>query len=145
MGDFEIDTRLHPVDGAEGRFRAELSEDWRIWGPNGGYVAAIALRAAGRVARISRPASFSGHFLGVAEFAPVDVEVSLLRGGRRAESLRVSIRQGERHVFEALVRKGGSDIHRMLEEITQALARHTSGQTPFDDITIVALRREASA
>ncbi len=50
-----------------------------------------------------------------------------------------------RQRLEALVRKGGSDIHRMLEEITQALARHTSGQTPFDDITIVALRREASA
>ena len=104
MGDFEVDTRLDPVDPEAGRFRARLSRDWEIWGPNGGYVAAIALRAAGLVARIPRPASFSGHFLRVADFAPVDVEVAPLQRGRRAESLRVSMRQEGRPVFEALVR-----------------------------------------
>ena len=108
MGDFEVDTRLTPIgrsgsDGSE-RFQATLSEDWRIWGPNGGYVAAIALRAAGQVAAIPRPVSFSCHFLSVAGFAPVEVEVEVLRGGRRAESLRVSILQGERRIIEALVR-----------------------------------------
>jgi hypothetical protein len=49
MGDFERDTR---VEGGGGRYRATLSEDWRIWGPNGGYLAAIALRAVGREAAI---------------------------------------------------------------------------------------------
>lgn len=43
MGDFEIDTALA---GGNGRYVAHLSEDWEIWGPNGGYLAAIALRAA---------------------------------------------------------------------------------------------------
>ena len=46
MGDFELDTRLEGVEPEAGRFRAHLSRDWEIWGPNGGYVAAIALRAA---------------------------------------------------------------------------------------------------
>jgi acyl-CoA thioesterase-2 len=105
MGDFEIDTRLEPVGTAgEGRFRAVLSRDWEIWGPNGGYVASIALRAAGQVAKIARPATFSGHFLSVAGFDVVDVAVRTIRAGRRAESLAVSIQQGDRPVFEGLVR-----------------------------------------
>jgi acyl-CoA thioesterase II len=101
LGDFESDTRL---DGDGGRYRATLSRDWEIWGPNGGYVAAIALRAAGRVARVPRPASFAGHFVSVARFEPVDVEVTPVHQGRRSESLRVAIRQAGRPVLEALVR-----------------------------------------
>ena len=104
MGDFEIDTRLEGVDPDGGRFQAHLSRDWEIWGPNGGYVAAIALRAAGRMSRIPRPASFSGHFLRVATFAPADVVVVPLHRGRRSESLRVSITQDDKPVLEALVR-----------------------------------------
>jgi hypothetical protein len=42
--------------------------DWEIWGPNGGYVAAIALRAAGAATHLRRPASFACHFLSVGEF-----------------------------------------------------------------------------
>ena len=45
MGDFDRDTRVESL-GA-GRYRAEPHPDWMIWGPNGGYVATIALRAAG--------------------------------------------------------------------------------------------------
>jgi acyl-CoA thioesterase II len=104
VGDFELDTRLEAVEPEAGRFRARLSRDWEIWGPNGGYVAAIALRAAGRGCRIQRPASLSGHFLSVAAFEPVDVEVVPLRLGRRSESVRVSLRQDGKPVFEALVR-----------------------------------------
>ncbi len=41
MGDFEYDTRLTPVPGSQGHYRTALSEDWRIWGPNGGKLALI--------------------------------------------------------------------------------------------------------
>lgn len=102
MGDFEIDTRL--ADCGAGRFRAVLSRDWEIWGPNGGYVAAIALRAAGRVARVQRPASISGHFVSVARFEPVDVTVRTVKSGRSAESFAVAITQDDRPIFEGLVR-----------------------------------------
>jgi acyl-CoA thioesterase-2 len=101
MGDFEADTR---VEGEQGRYRAMLSRDWEIWGPNGGYVATIALRAAGREARIARPASLAAHFLGVARFEAVDVEVTPLHQGRSSESFRVGVRQGERPILEAIVR-----------------------------------------
>ncbi len=108
MGDFEVDTRVEPVDGRDGHYRANLSKDWEIWGPNGGYVAAIALRAAGCEARIPRPAAFAGHFLAVARFAPVDVAVTAVHRGRRSESLHVSLRQEGRTVLEALVRTAAS-------------------------------------
>jgi acyl-CoA thioesterase II len=101
VGDFDLDTRL---DGRDGRYRASLSKDWEIWGPNGGYLAAIALRAAGREARIPRPAAASFHFLSVARFDEVEVAVAPLRMGRSAESLRVSIAQGGRAVLEGMVR-----------------------------------------
>ncbi len=100
MGDFEIDTT---VEGADGRYRARLSRDWEIWGPSGGFVAAIALRAAGAQTELGRPASFAGHFLGVADFDGIDVGVQSLRRTKRAESLRVTMTQQGRPVFEALV------------------------------------------
>ena len=101
MGDFEEQTR---VVGGAGRYRAEIHRDWEIWGPNGGYLAAIALRAAGAEARISRPVSFAVHYLGVARFNAVDIEVEVVHGGKRAESIRVSVKQGERKILEGLLR-----------------------------------------
>jgi acyl-CoA thioesterase II len=100
MSDFVADTA---VEGADGHYRAQLSRDWEIWGPNGGYVAAIALRAAGAATALRRPASFAGHFLGVADFAAVDLEVTTLRAAKRAVSLRVSMTQEGRPIFEAIV------------------------------------------
>lgn len=101
MGDFEVDTA---IEGEAGRYRAVLSEDWDIWGPNGGYLATIALRAAGREAQVQRPSSFSAHFLSVARFAPVDVEVEVLRRGRSTESFRVSVSQQGKPIIVAMVR-----------------------------------------
>jgi len=100
MGDFVADTA---VAESGGRYTARLSRDWEIWGPNGGYVGAIALRAAGVATSLPRPVSFSGHFLSVAEFDTVDLEVTTLRAAKRAASLRVSMTQKDRPVFEAIV------------------------------------------
>lgn len=124
MGDFEADTRVEPVPAEAGdaaaaaraaRYRAHLSQDWEIWGPNGGYLAAIALRAAGHEAAIPRPATFAAHFLRVGRFAPVEIEVEVLRRGRRSESLRVGVAQEGRPLLEALVRtaaEGPGLVHR---------------------------------
>ncbi len=101
MGDFAKDTELQ---GSDGHYRITLSRDWEVWGPNGGYVAAIALRAAGMEARIRRPACFAAHYLRMANFAPVEVNVTPLHRGRSSESLRVSLHQDGAPVLEALVR-----------------------------------------
>jgi acyl-CoA thioesterase II len=100
MGDLDLDTA---VIGADGRYTATLSADWEIWGPNGGYVAAVALRAAGCESRFARPASFSCQFLGVAAFDQVEVEVETIRSARSAEAFRVSMSQGDRAILEAQV------------------------------------------
>jgi acyl-CoA thioesterase II len=100
MGDLGIDTA---VAGHDGRYSADLSRDWEIWGPNGGYIAAIALRAAGAHSRFDRPVTLVGHFLGVADFAPVDIAVNTLREAKRAESIHVSMTQLGQPIFDAMV------------------------------------------
>ncbi len=100
MGDFGIDTAVEERDG---HYHARLSRDWEIWGPNGGYVAAIALRAASVATSLRRPASFTCHFLSVAEFDVVDLQVTTLRATKRAASVRVSMTQQQRPILEAIV------------------------------------------
>ncbi len=100
MGDLEQDTA---VNGDDGHYVATLSQDWEIWGPNGGYVAAVALRAAGAHSRHPKPASLLCHFLDVATFAEVDLKVETLRESRRTESMRVSMTQRGHRILEALV------------------------------------------
>ncbi|MHB8329738.1 MAG: thioesterase family protein [Acidimicrobiales bacterium] len=100
MGDLAQDTA---VEGDGGSYCASLSADWEIWGPNGGYLAALALRAAGAHSGLPRPATLACHFLQVAAFAEVTLEVTTLRRSRRAESVRVSMAQEGRPVLEALV------------------------------------------
>jgi len=101
MGDLELDTRL---TGGDGHYAITLSEDWRIVGPNGGYMAAVALRAAGMEAAIKRPASISCHFISVPKFESVEIEVRAFQKGRRAESFHVAMRQEGRPVLQAMVR-----------------------------------------
>lgn len=100
--DFEHDTRVTAV--GPHTYRAELSKDWEIWGPNGGYLCAIALRAAGREAEVARPVALYCHYLRVAKFASIDVRVELLGRTRRSESFRVSLRQDDKPILEAMIR-----------------------------------------
>jgi acyl-CoA thioesterase-2 len=101
MGDLEADTAVART--GEGTYSASISSDWEIWGPMGGYVASIALRAAGAEAGERRPTSFSCHYLGVAAFAPVDIVVETRKPGRVAQAQRVSITQEGRAILEAIV------------------------------------------
>ncbi len=99
MGDFAVDTA---VEGGAGRYRAHLSREWDVWGPNGGYVAAVALRALGAESPLPRPATFTCQYLNVAKFEAVDLAVTTLRVSKRAAALRVSMTQGDRPILEAL-------------------------------------------
>jgi acyl-CoA thioesterase len=96
--------RATDLEGEAGRYSIRLSEDWEIWGPSGGYLAALALRAAGACAEIPRPASFYCHFLSPPAFEEVELAVAALKRGRRSESLSVTMTQAGKPVFIALVR-----------------------------------------
>jgi acyl-CoA thioesterase II len=96
--------RATELEGEGGSYSTEISRAWEIWGPNGGYLAAIALRAAGRLAELPRPASFYCHFLRSPAFARVELQVSMLKRSRRSEALTVSMTQDGKEVMQALVR-----------------------------------------
>lgn len=101
MADLLSDSGVEPLGAA--RYRAALSPSWAVWGPYGGYVGTIALRAGLAESRFSRPASFQCHFLTVGEFGPVELAVTSLGGGKRAESLRVDVTQNGRMILTAML------------------------------------------
>jgi acyl-CoA thioesterase-2 len=101
VGDLDKDTAVTERGG--GRYTARLSDDWAIWGPNGGYVASVALRAAGLASGRQRPASLLGHLLGVAAFDEVEVTTVVLRRSRFATAVRVGIEQAGQPILEGLV------------------------------------------
>lgn len=101
MGDLATDTALTPL--ADGAYSCSLSRDWEIWGPNGGYMAAIALRAAEAATGRARPANATVHFLGVASFdEPLTVTTAVQRSSRVATSVRVDVTQSDRPVLTAM-------------------------------------------
>lgn len=101
MGDLGADTAV--TAAGDGRYTADVRRDWEIWGPMGGFIASLALRAAGAEAGDRRPTSFSCHYLGVAAFAPVDITVETRKPGRVAQAQRVSITQDGRPIVDAMV------------------------------------------
>lgn len=102
MGALSADTA---VVGEDGRYKAVLVDDWEIWGPNGGYVASVALRAAGAHTSIeaARPVSLNCQFLRAARFDTIELEVTTLRRTRRAEAMRVQVLQSGEPVLETHV------------------------------------------
>jgi acyl-CoA thioesterase II len=100
MGDLAIDTAVTGL--GDGAFEANLSADWEIWGPMGGYVAACALRAAGASSPHPKPAAFSCHYLGVAKFGRIDLQVSTRKSGRAATSQRIEVTQEGRPILDAM-------------------------------------------
>lgn len=92
------------LEGSDGQFGIDLSDNWQLWGPSGGYLSAIALRAAGEIAELERPASFYCHFVRAPKFGPAEVTATMIRPGRRAESIAVELHQEGKLMLTALVR-----------------------------------------
>lgn len=93
-------TALSPV--ASG-FAVELDQGWDIWGPAGGYIAAIALRAVGeRAPPGHRPVTLTGQFVRVAKPGTLDVKVEPVKQGATA-LFAVTLAQGDQPVFLAQV------------------------------------------
>ncbi len=100
MTELGRDTAVTLVDS--GRYTAMLSRDWEIWGPNGGYIASVALRAGAAHAELPRPASFSCQYLAVGNFEdPVLAFVETTRRTKRAESVAIRLEQGDRLLLTA--------------------------------------------
>ena len=101
MGHLHEDTE---VCGSNGAYTAKVSGDWDFWTPNGGYLSALALRAAAAESAHGRPISYYCHYLHPGKSGEVaDFEVTTLRRSSRTEALRVEMSQEGRRVLEAMV------------------------------------------
>lgn len=107
MVDLEQATRVH---GAGGRYHGTIHGSWFIWGPNGGFLSSLALRAAAAEGRFRRLASYSCQFLGVGREGEVELVVVPLRQARRAEAFRVEMRQAGEAILEALLWLVADDV-----------------------------------
>jgi acyl-CoA thioesterase len=99
----ETGTALHPFDAdteveelGEGRFATSISERWWVEkGPNGGYIAAIVLRAIQKMAGPERaPRSLTVHFPRAPVAEPAEISVTVEREGGRASFLSARLEQG---------------------------------------------------
>ena len=101
MGALQVDSAVRRQGE---RLVANLSRDWEIWGPNGGYVSAVALRAAGAVAPDDhRPATLTVQYVGVADFGEVEAQVTPVKQGRSAWLLNVALKQKDKVFLQAQV------------------------------------------
>ncbi len=115
MGSLRNDTDL--VEIGPGLYQRVLSRDWEIWGPNGGYVAGLALRAAQMHSGRARPANATVHFLGVANFdEPVSVHAETQRQARQATSTAVRVTQGDRPILAAMIWAIDGDLDGLIHD-----------------------------
>jgi acyl-CoA thioesterase len=99
---------------AEGRYSATVDPGWAApMGPNGGYLAAIvvrALEAALDPAGERRLRSLTCHYLRRPVDGPIELTVEQLRSGRRFTSARVTATQDGREVIAALAALSVPDL-----------------------------------
>ncbi len=83
-------------------YDAEIAEGWDIGGnANGGYVIALAARAmADAVGR--PPLTMTAHYLSPGKPGPVEIDVEVLRAGRRTATARAMMRSADADVLALL-------------------------------------------
>jgi hypothetical protein len=98
------------VRGGPERWGAEVDPDWTVAGrPNGGYLLALAARAALEAAGQPHPLAVSAHFLAPADPGPAELEVARLRAGRTLAMTSVTLVQEGAARMAALVTTGRLD------------------------------------
>lgn len=101
-------SRLSPR--AHGRFSALVSPEWTVAGrPNGGYLLAMAARAAAAMAGRPHVIAASAHYLLSPDPGPVELEAEVLRAGQSATQVRVRLAQDGNPCVEALILAGELD------------------------------------
>eukprot|EP01037_Dinobryon_pediforme_P014911 gene14911-15049_t len=95
-------TKVIEADG--GGLTATLHPNWEIWGPNGGYLSAVALRAAGRIAPEGhRPVTYSCQYLSSPKSGAVELEVETVKPGRSSTCIHVRMQQNGRTALLAQI------------------------------------------
>lgn len=108
MGDLAADTTVERTGPST--YMCELSSDWEIWGPNGGYLAAVAMRAAGIASGRVRPASINVRFVGAGRSEPVEIDIEVNRHTKVASSVTARITQHGRPLLVPTVWGADADL-----------------------------------
>jgi len=88
---------------AEGAWRGEVVAGWDIAGnANGGYLLAIAARAASEATGRPDPVSVTAHYLAPAQPGPVTIETRVLKEGRRFATASATLSSVERPLVSIL-------------------------------------------
>lgn len=94
-GRFARDTAIERL--AEGRYGGRVDPGWAVIegaAPNGGYLMALAARAMrAPVPQHPDPVTLTAHFLAPPSVGDVEVEVEILRSGRRHSTVSATLRQ----------------------------------------------------
>lgn len=126
---FDLDTAVQPPMGARGpgRWHGNLTNRWDIVDkPNGGYVLATAVRAmSGAVAQHPDPFTVTAHYLRPSEPGPVEIDVDVVRTGRKMSTITASFSQAGKPRIQVLGTFGDLD-----ERIEASGATHLRGSAP---------------
>ena len=102
MTGWQDDLELHPI--APDRYAATITTAWTIGHfPDGGYVMAAAMRAAGERSRFPDPLTATTTFLRPVEPGPVTIEIDEIRHGRTVSVLAARMTQGGRERNRTIV------------------------------------------
>lgn len=100
MGTLMQATTLSPTDDG---FTVDLDPAWEGWGPAGGYLAAIALAATGRIVpNDHRPVTLNAQFLSKAETGKIEVRADIRKPGG-SSMVNVALLQSDRCFFQAQI------------------------------------------
>jgi acyl-CoA thioesterase len=140
MTEFQRATAVQAL--APGRFTSAIDGGWGTpIGPNGGYVAALAVRAleAGiNPTGKRRLRSVTLHYLRSPAIGPIELAVELVRSGRRFATGRLSATQDGKEVLAALATFGVSDLDGVMSwsypmpDVLPAPAFDAGAQEPAD-------------
>ncbi|HVM20877.1 MAG TPA: thioesterase family protein [Egibacteraceae bacterium] len=103
--EFDQDTAVEPL-GA-GAYRAQITPRWNIGDkPNGGYLLAVALRAAAVELPMPHPFTATAHYLRVADPGSAHLDVEVVKTGRTHATAQVRLHQGDAEVLRVLTTFG---------------------------------------
>lgn len=103
MSDLDQDSTI--TVGPDGRRTARVGPEWDAFGPNGGFLTMVAVRAAATMTRpATLPHTVQCQFLRAPKHGELTLDTELIGRSTRSDVVRVVATQGDRTVLTALAR-----------------------------------------